>query len=158
MKDKTRDSKSHDGTVRYDLSISETELGTEDIHRYLLNGWGQGFGSRTDTFTNDEGVEQFFDPTEFGPYDCRDWLKNVLPVEVLDTLWFDCESSEFFCYSTDGKMLEIVVDVLTDTIDRMNRIWEKSTHRTMQLFNVKDTRLRGHDRMERHWAQMGLGV
>ena len=70
-----------------------------------------------------------------GPYDCEHWLKGVLPQEVLDTLWFDSESSEFYCYSSDRDSLEIILDVLTDTIDRLNNCLEEYTHQMLQVFN-----------------------
>jgi hypothetical protein len=124
MKNETRDYQNVDGTTFFELSISET-LSEQTDHRYLLNGWVEGFGPRNSIRPTYSG----------GPYDCEHWLKGVLPREVLDTLWFDSESSEFYCYSSDRDSLEIILDVLTDTIDRLNNCLEEYTFQTLRVFN-----------------------
>ena len=129
MKDKTRDSKSHDGTVRHDLSISET-LNENPIHRYLLNGWVEGFGPRVRSEVHDD-----HDVLGSGPYQCQYWLKESLPQEVLDTLWFDSESSDFYCYSSDRTSLETILDVMTDVIDKLDRCFEEYTTQKLSVFN-----------------------
>ena len=124
MKNETRDYQNLDGTTKFELSISET-LSETTKTRYLLNGWVEGFGPRSSIRPTYRG----------GPYDCEHWLKGVLPQEVLDTLWFDSESSEFYCYSSDRDSLEIILDVLTDTIDRLNNCLEEYTFQTLRVFN-----------------------
>ena len=124
MENKTKDYQNVDGTTKFELSISETLSGQTD-HRYLLSGWVEGFGPRSSIRPTHRG----------GPYECQYWLKGVLPQEVLDTLWFDSESSEFYCYSSDRESLEIILDVLTDTIDRLNNCLEEYTFQTLRVFN-----------------------
>ena len=124
MKNETKDYQTVDGNVKFELSISET-LSEKTTYRYLLNGWVEGFGPRSDLRPTYTG----------GPYDCQYWLKGVLPQEVFDTLWFDSESSEFYCYSSDRDSLEIILDVLTDTIDRLNNCLEEYTFQMLQVFN-----------------------
>tara|TARA_B100000809_G_scaffold239877_1_gene261738 strand:- start:39 stop:515 length:477 start_codon:yes stop_codon:yes gene_type:complete len=125
MKNKTRDYQTGDGNVQFELSISET-LSEKTTYRYLLNGWVQGFGPRSKIFP---------DVDHHGPYECQYWLKGVLPQEVLDTITFDSESSEFYIYSSDRESLEIILDVLTDTIDRLNNCLEEYTFQMLQVFN-----------------------
>jgi len=124
MKNETRDYQNLDGTTKFELSLSET-LSEDTQHRYLLSGWVAGFGPRSSIRLTHYG----------GPYDCEYWLKGVLPQEVLDTLWFDSESSEFYCYSSDRDSLEIILDVLTDTIDRLNNCLEEYTFQMLRVFN-----------------------
>ena len=125
MENKTKDYQNVDGTTKFELSISEMLSGQTD-HRYLLSGWVEGFGPRSKIFPVVD---------HHGPYECQYWLKGVLPQEVLDTLWFDSESSEFYCYSSDRDSLEIILDVLTDTIDRLNNCLEEYTFQTLRVFN-----------------------
>ena len=119
-----KDYQTADGNVKFELSIVET-LSEKTTYRYLLNGWVEGFGPRSSIRPTYRG----------GPYDCEHWLKGVLPQEVLDTITFDSESSEFYIYSSDRKSLEIILDVLTDTIDRLNNCLEEYTFQTLRVFN-----------------------
>jgi hypothetical protein len=98
-----------------------------------LNGWVEGFGSRVGKLT--PTPESLWLSEGHGPYDCEAWLKGVLPQEVLDTLWFDSESSEFYCYSSDRDSLKIILDVLNDTIDRLNNCLEEYTFQMLRVFN-----------------------
>ena len=124
MENKTKDYQTVDGNVKFELSLVET-LSKKTTYRYLLNGWVEGFGPRTKTLRSDWN----------GPYECQYWLKGVLPQEVLDTITFDSESSEFYIYSSDRGSLEIILDVLTDTIDRLNNCLEEYTFQMLQVFN-----------------------
>ena len=125
MENKTKDYQTVDGNVKFELSIDET-LSEKTTYRYLLNGWVQGFGPRSKVFPVVD---------HHGPYECQYWLKGVLPQEVLDTITFDSESSEFYIYSSDRESLEIILDVLTDTIDRLNNCLEEYTFQMLQVFN-----------------------
>ena len=125
MKNETKDYQTVDGNVKFELSIVET-LSEKDTYRYLLNGWVQGFGPRSKVFPVVD---------HHGPYECQYWLKGVLPQEVLDTITFDSESSEFYIYSSDRESLEIILDILTDTIDRLNNCLEEYTFQMLQVFN-----------------------
>ena len=128
MKNETQDGltrQNADGTVKFELSLVET-LSERDTYRYLLNGWVEGFGPRSKTFPNVE---------HHGPYECQYWLKGVLPQEVLDTITFDSESSEFYIYSSDRDSLEIIVDVLTDTIERLDVLEFDYTQEKLRVFN-----------------------
>ena len=71
-----KDYQTADGNVKFELTLVET-LSERTTYRYLLNGWVEGFGPRT---------EEFLNSSHHGPYDCQYWLKGVLPQEVLDTL------------------------------------------------------------------------
>ena len=125
MKNETKDYQTVDGNVKFELSISET-LSEKTTYRYVLNGWVEGFGPRSKVFPVVD---------HHGPYECQYWLKGVLPQEVLDTITFDSESSEFYIYSSDRESLEIILDVLTDTIDRLNNCLEEYTHQMLRVFN-----------------------
>ena len=125
MENKTKDYQTVDGNVKFELSIAET-LSKKTTYRYVLNGWVEGFGPRSKVFPVVD---------HHGPYECQYWLKGVLPQEVLDTITFDSESSEFYVYSTDREPLEIILDVLTDTIDRLNNCLEEYTHQMLRVFN-----------------------
>ena len=94
MENKTKDYQTVDGNVKFELSLAET-LSKKTTYRYVLNGWVEGFGPRTKTLRSDWN----------GPYECQYWLKGVLPQEVLDTITFDSESSEFYIYSSDRESL-----------------------------------------------------
>ena len=120
-----KDYQTADGNVKFELTLVET-LSERDTYRYLLNGWVEGFGPRTKEFINSD---------HHGPYDCQYWLKGVLPQNVLDTITFDSESSEFYIYSSDRESLEIILDILTDTIDRLNNCLEEYTFQMLQVFN-----------------------
>ena len=120
-----KDYQTTDGNVKFELTIVET-LSERDTYRYLLNGWVEGFGPRTKEFINSD---------HHGPYDCQYWLKGVLPQEVLDTLTFDCESSEFYVYSTTKESLEIILDVLTDLIERLEVLEFDYTQERLRTFN-----------------------
>ena len=124
MKNETKDYQTVDGNVKFELSLVET-LSKKTTYRYLLSGWVEGFGPRTKSIQSDW----------HGPYECQYWLKGVLPQEVLDTITFDSESSEFYIYSSDRESLEIILDVLTDTIDRLNNCLEEYTHQMLRVFN-----------------------
>ena len=120
-----KDYQTVDGTTKFELSISET-LSEKTTYRYLLNGWVEGFGPRSKVFPVVD---------HHGPYECQYWLKGVLPQNVLDTITFDSESSEFYIYSSDRESLEIILDVLTDTIDRLNNCLEEYTFQMLRVFN-----------------------
>ena len=120
-----KDYQTADGNVKFELTLVET-LSERDTYRYLLNGWVEGFGPRTKEFINSD---------HHGPYDCQYWLKGVLPQNVLNTITFDSESSEFLIYSSDRESLEIILDVLTDTIDRLNNCLEEYTFQMLRVFN-----------------------
>ena len=119
-----KDYQNTDGTVKFELTLVET-LSERTTYRYLLNGWVEGFGGISDIHPTYSG----------GPYDCQYWLKGVLPQEVLDTLTFDCESSEFYVYSTTKESLEIILDVLTDTIERLEVLEFDYTQERLRVFN-----------------------
>ena len=128
MKNETQDGMTRqnaDGTVKFELSLVET-LSERTTYRYLLNGWVEGFGPRT---------EEFLNSSHHGPYDCQYWLKGVLPQEVLDTITFDSESSEFYIYSSDRDSLEMIVDVLTDLIERLDVLEFDYTQEKLRVFN-----------------------
>ena len=125
MKNETKDYQTVDGNVKFELSIAET-LSKKTTYRYVLNGWVEGFGPRSKIFPVVD---------HHGPYECQYWLKGVLPQEVLDTITFDSESSEFYIYSSDRESLEIILDILTDTIDRLNNCLEEYTHQMLRVFN-----------------------
>ena len=120
-----KDYQNADGTVKFELTLVET-LSERTTYRYLLNGWVEGFGPRSKKFPN---------PDHHGPYDCQYWLKGVLPQEVLDTITFDSESSEFYIYSSDRDSLEMIVDVLTDLIERLDVLEFDYTQEKLRVFN-----------------------
>ena len=120
-----KDYQTTDGNVKFELTLVET-LSERTTYRYLLNGWVEGFGPRT---------EEFLNSNHHGPYDCQYWLKGVLPQEVLDTITFDSESSEFYIYSSDRDSLEIIVDVLTDLIERLDVLEFDYTQEKLRVFN-----------------------
>ena len=131
MKNATKARQTTDGNVKFELSISET-LSEKTTYRYLLNGWVEGFGPRSEIRPTHSGGPF---RSNGGPYECQYWLKGVLPQEVLDAITFDSESSEFYIYSSDRDSLEIILDVLTDTIDRLNNCLEEYTFQMLQVFN-----------------------
>ena len=120
-----KDYQTTDGNVKFELTLVET-LSEKTTYRYLLNGWVEGFGPRSKVFPVVD---------HHGPYECQYWLKGVLPQEVLDTITFDSESSEFYIYSSDRESLEIILDILTDPIDRLNNCLEEYTFQMLQVFN-----------------------
>ena len=130
MKNKTRDRKSLCGTVRFELTFSGPYNGNNDIHRYQLSGWVEGFGPRAM-----DHVHADYDVLGSGPYSCQYWLKDILPQVILDEIQFDSESSEFYCYSSDRDHLEIILDVLTGVIDRLDKCHEEYATQRLTVFN-----------------------
>ena len=131
MKNETKDRQTTDGNVKFELSISET-LSEKTTYRYLLNGWVEGFGPRSEIRPTHSGGPF---RSNGGPYECQYWLKGVLPQEVLDAITFDSESSEFYIYSSDRDSLEIIVDVLTDVIERLDVLEFDYTQEKLRVFN-----------------------
>jgi len=129
MKNKTRDYQSLCGTVRFELSFSET-LSEKPIYRHQLSGWVEGFGPRMM-----DHVHADHDVLGSGPYSCQYWLKDILPQVILDEIQFDSESSEFYCYSSDRDHLEIILGVLTGVIDRLDKCHEEYVTQRLQVFN-----------------------
>ena len=119
-----------DGSVKFDLAVHTS--GTRcRFGSYLLNGWVEGFGTRKKISKKaDQGL------TMFGPYECQDWLKDVLPQSVLDNLTFDSESGEFYCYSKDMESLEAVWEVLADTVVRLNALTKDYHSEMLKVFNT----------------------
>jgi len=129
MKNKTRDYQSLCGTVRFELSFSET-LSEKPIYRHQLSGWVEGFGPRMM-----DHVHADHDVLGSGPYSCQYWLKDILPQVILDEIQFDSESSEFYCYSSDRDHLEIILGVLTGVIDRLDSCFEEYATQRLTVFN-----------------------
>ena len=127
----TQFARTSDGSVKFDLTIVETPgQNQRDTFRYLLNGWVEGFGTRKKiSKKSNHGL------TIFGPYECEYWLKGVLAQCVLDNLTFDSESSEFYCYSTDRESLEVIWEVLADTIKRLDALADIYHRQMLRVFN-----------------------
>ena len=139
--DHTQFASTIDGSVSFDLTIETPGINERDTFRielqrthtfrYALNGWVEGFGTRKKISKKaDQGL------TMFGPYECQDWLKDVLPQSVLDNLTFDSESSEFYCYSKDMESLEAVWEVLADTVVRLNALTKDYHSEMLKVFNI----------------------
>jgi len=135
--DHTQFASTIDGSVKFELTISETP-GVRSL-RYVLNGWVEGFGTRKTISKNDDRIQRA--RAEFGPYECQYWLKDVLPQSVLDNLTFDSESSEFYCYSKDMESLKIVWEVLADAVVRLNALTKDYHSEMLKVFNItRETR------------------
>ena len=125
----TQFARTHDGSVRFDLTVSEvpSRLITGP---HLLSGWVEGFGTRKEISKKDN--HSF---TAFGPYECQHWLEDVLPQPVLDNLTFDSESNDFYCYSKDRESLKVVWEVLADTVVQLNALTDDYHSEMLKVLN-----------------------